>query len=64
MKPLHDKAMPVILTTAEEHDTWLDILGRFLHLQVTDTIDLSKGSRITGTGERGALRIVEGAINA
>ncbi|HEX6756237.1 MAG TPA: hypothetical protein VF109_09870 [Mycobacteriales bacterium] len=28
------------------------------NLQVTDTIDLSKGSRITGTGERGAMRIV------
>src|SRR5882757_11575282 len=28
VKPVHEKAMPVILTTVEEHDVWMRAVGR------------------------------------
>ncbi|CAH0311386.1 type I restriction endonuclease subunit R [Rhodococcoides fascians] len=31
--------------TIFQRDTWLDILGRFLHLQVTDTVDAVSGKK-------------------
>jgi len=44
LKLVHPKAMPVILTTVEEYDTWMRALGR------------SQGAAATASGRRAADR--------